>query len=81
MRTKMTLAEIDDTNRVVGMVLRQAAACSTAAETRDLAMNFCHGGAAALVATAGHEFTLDFLRKLTAAIEDEAESERLQAMQ
>lgn len=73
----MTLSERDDTRRVVDLVLSQCAACATAAETRDLAMNFCHGGAAALVATAGHEFTLDFLRKLTAAIEEEAAEERL----
>ncbi|WP_292530232.1 hypothetical protein [Methylocystis sp.] len=76
----MTLAEKDETKRIVDLVLSQCAACATADQTRGLAMKFVHGGAAALVSTAGYDFALDFMKKLTAILEREAEEERRAAM-
>ena len=80
MRTKMTIEEKNETKRVVDLVLSQCSACATGAETRDLALNFVHRGAAALVSNSGYGFTIDFLKKLTVILEDESESERIAHM-
>lgn len=72
---KMTLAQRAETKRVVDLVLSQCTACADAAETRDLAMDLVHGGMAALVVTAGHEYAIDFLRKLTDVLEAERRGE------
>ncbi|WP_292529428.1 hypothetical protein [Methylocystis sp.] len=76
----MTLAEKDDTIRVVNLVLSQCAACATADQTCDLAMRFVHGGAAALVTAAGYDFAIDFMKKLTAILENEVKEDRHVAM-
>ena len=76
----MTLAEQNETRRVVDLVLSQCSACATGSETRDLALNFVHGGAAALVSTAGYGFTIDFLKKLTVILEDQADEQRIAHM-